>query len=140
MDEIFIGPGARREARGEAAREDAVEREGEPFDRERPVARKRDHLSARVDARVGPSRAGDLDRPAEKAGNGALDLARDRARRRLKLEAAELGAVVLDDDPIGRSVRARPQSAPGRDVSRRGRADRPTRSRPSDPARPDYAT
>jgi hypothetical protein len=54
-----------------------------------------------MDAAVGSSSCGDLDRLVEEQREGGFQAARDGARRRLPLKAAELRPVVLDGQAKG---------------------------------------
>ena len=89
-------------ARGDVGRKRRVERDRELIDRERIVRDERNYLRRSVDARIRAARHGDFDRPGEQSRERAFELSRDRSQCRLKLKAAEVRAVVFDDDTIRR--------------------------------------
>lgn len=93
---VKLGGHLAHAAHDDVGREERVEAEVQPLEREVAPDRDAGHLPQRVHARVGAARAGDPRRRAQQLAQRALDLALRRAAVGLQLPAREVGPRVLD--------------------------------------------
>ena len=149
QNEVFVDALVGIEARRESVRRDLgfanayvgrqrrVERERQPSNRKLFLRFERNDLCARVHAGIGSTCGRNSDFGVKERAKRPLYDTRDRSQLRLELETVKVGAVVLDDQTIREQVRRLLRRVPvaARAAFRRDRADRPTPSRRSDPAR-----
>lgn len=112
-----IGRDARRVARAQIGRQRRIERDRKFIDGKRIMRAKRDDLAGGVNARVGAPGSRHFHGPIEQPREHSFEFSRDRSQFRLKLKSAEIRALVLDDDTVGRVFRVSP---PGRASNGRG--------------------